>query len=84
MTDDGTYTLDELLAEGWRDAVEDPPNNDRLVQIAWDDGSSSPKTRGFYASVAMIPESMEKFWWNLSPLYKCQPGVVLAWREIKP
>ena len=74
-------TIDELLAEGWRDAEEDPPDNDRTVQIAWDDGSTSPNTLGFYDSVAMTPESTEKFWWNQSPLCKCQPGAVLAWRE---
>ena len=71
---------DSCLGEGWNWAYT-PPDSDRLVQIAWDDGSTSDDTLGFYDSVSSIPPTEEKVWWN-KDLCLLGDDAVLAWREI--
>lgn len=84
----GTNTLDDLLEAGWRDAATDPPNDDRTVQIAWDDGSTSDGLRGFHDSISGHGGPKydgKRFWWHWPWEGKAQlatPLKVLAWREI--
>lgn len=77
------YPLAIIGEDGWR-AADDPPDSDRTVQIAWDDGSSSLNTLGFYDGIAEIPDSGRRFWWS-SPMGRgfsqLPQGCVLAWRE---
>lgn len=54
-TPQGASELKALLDAGWRDANNDPPENERLVQVAWDDGSTGPKAICFYDSKAESP-----------------------------
>ena len=42
--------LDNLLDARWKDAVNDPPSDDRLVRVAWDDGGTEQKAFCFYYS----------------------------------
>lgn len=78
-----TNTLDELLEHGWRDAKDDPPEDDRRVQIAYDDGSFGPRSVGFCDSVAG-DESGRRVWWSSrGGMGRLADGVVLAWRDLK-
>lgn len=79
---DGSNCIEELLGEGWHDAEEDPPDSDRIVQIAWEDGSFGPKTRGFYDGMAEIPDSGRRYWWQF-PMTLLPDGSVLAWKELE-
>ena len=69
----------KLIGEGWHPA-SDPPDTDRIVQVAWDDGSTSPSALAFYDSKATIPQEDKKYWWACSNL-DLVPNV-LAWREL--
>lgn len=70
--------------DGWRSAGE-PPNTDRLVEIAWEDGSHGNPTLGFYDGIAEIPDSGRRWWWEWSKERGFHQitldGAVLAWRE---
>ena len=81
MSEETKQENDSCLGEGWNWAYT-PPDSDRLVQIAWDDGSTSDDTLGFYDSVSSIPPTEEKVWWSKD---SCLLGneAVLAWREIE-
>lgn len=67
--------------DGWRDATY-PPNSSRVVQIAWDDLSTTDKTLGFYAGVDEEPDSGRRYWWTHPALEKHNKDAVAAWREI--
>lgn len=73
----------EIGEDGWR-APNDPPNSDRLVQIAYDDMSFGVNTLGFYDGISEIPDSGRRFWWS-SPagrgFHQLPEGHVGAWRE---
>ena len=71
--------LERLIAEGWHPASE-PPDTDRIVQVAWDDGSTSPSALSFYDCKATIPATDKKYWWAC-PNLDLVPNV-LAWREL--
>jgi hypothetical protein len=64
----------------WHDAKEDPPDNDRVVLIRWEDGSSGENTKGFYDSVSKNPPDPKKWWWSY-PMTKLPDGAVLMWKE---
>lgn len=70
--------------DGWRSAGE-PPNTDRLVEIAWEDGSHGNPTLGFYDGIAEIPDSGRRWWWEWSKARGFNQitfdGAVMAWRE---
>lgn len=70
--------------DGWRSAGE-PPNTDRFVEIAWEDGSHGSPTLGFYDGIAEIPDSGRRWWWEWSKQRGFNritlDGAVLAWRE---
>lgn len=69
--------------DGWISASE-PPDNDRFVEIAWDDGSHSDSFLGFYDGIAEIPDSGKRWWWQWSEkwgMHRLPHGSVLAWRE---
>jgi hypothetical protein len=77
----------EIGVNGWRDAVYDPPETDRIVQVAWDDMSTSPNAKGFYDSAAETPPSSRRFWWTFDYAQNFIPlsdDCVLAWREVQP
>ncbi len=69
--------------DGWQDPAT-PPDNDAVVQLAWDDMSYGDNSYGFYDGVAVIPESNRKFWWSWSPTAgprRLPDGHVGAWRD---
>lgn len=69
--------------DGWM-SPKDPPDNDRPVQLAWDDMSFG-NSFGFYDSKAEWNRkgmtAGQKIWWT-SSLVPLQDGAVGAWREI--
>lgn len=67
--------------DGW-ESPNNPPSNDRTVQIAWDDLSTSPQTLGFYDGLAEIPDSGRRFWWSHPRMVKYEKSEIGAWREI--
>ena len=73
--------LSDLLDAGWRDATNDPPENERLVQVAWDDFSTGPKAICFYDSKAETPGDGKRFWWTMT-IEPLPEGHVVAWREL--
>jgi hypothetical protein len=76
--------LDRLISEGWTPATE-PPDTDRIVQVAWeDDGSTGPTSLAFYDSEAITPPQPEKFWWSHPGMTKYSDGGgIIAWREVE-
>ena len=77
----GASELKILLDAGWRDARLDPPENERLVQVAWDDGSTGPNAFCFYDSKAETPGDGKRFWWTMT-IEPLPDGHVLARREL--
>jgi len=73
--------LQTLVDEGWNPATR-PPSNDRTVQIAWGDGSTSPETLGFYDGKATHPQQPEKYWWTHPSGTLLPEDSVLAWRDV--
>ena len=69
--------------EGWKSPGE-PPDDDRVIQIAWDDMSTSDKTIGFYDGVAEKPDSGRRFFWSFPSMIKHENYEIGAWREILP
>lgn len=71
--------------DGWI-AATDPPDNDRIVEIAWEDGSHGNSTLGFYDGIAETPDSGRRWWWEWSKAKGISQindsSIVLAWREI--
>ena len=65
--------------DGWMSA-ESPPDDARIVQVAWDDNSFGPASIAFYESVDG-KEDLGKVWWSVSPLQQLPEGHVFAWRE---
>lgn len=74
--------LNKLIKEGWT-LASNPPDTDRAVQVAWDDGSTSETVLAFYDSKSTIPETRKKFWWGHPKVYCMPEGAVLAWKEIE-
>lgn len=69
---------------GWT-AASEPPDNDRMVQLAWDDGSYGPSSLGFYDGISEIPDSGKRFYWSKSYGHWTPHKIastVYAWREI--
>jgi hypothetical protein len=75
-------TLQELIDAGWFPA-DTPPNNDRIVQVAWDDGSTGESALCFYDSKSTIPQENERYWWSHPHIQILPPGHILAWREVQ-
>jgi len=78
----------DLLAvigeDGWMSPAE-PPDTDRLVQLAWDDMSYGENSRGFYDSVAEMPASGKMFWWSWpvgGGMHRLPSDHIGAWREM--
>ena len=78
----------DLLAvigeDGW-ESPSKPPDNDRLVQLAWDDMSYGESSRGFYDELAEIPVSGKRYWWSWpigQGLHRIPSEHVGAWREM--
>lgn len=84
-----TQAVYDLLAvigkDGWMSPTE-PPNSDRVVQIAWDDMSFSQNSLAFYDGLAEIPDSGMRFWWGSPPgrgFYQIKDAAYVgAWREV--
>lgn len=68
--------------DGWR-SPDDPPEFDRIVQIAWDDFSTSDKCIGCFDSEQ---NSTVRIWWAMWPsVHKLPRANIGAWRNrIKP
>lgn len=75
-----TNTIEELVAEGWTPA-DSPPDTNRIVQIAYDDGSTGPNCKGFFDEVQQIPPTGVRLWWDMNPYPHLYPHV-LAWKDI--
>jgi hypothetical protein len=75
-----TDPLEVLIDEGWTPASE-PPDTDRVVQVAWDDGSYTPTSLAFYDGKAVIPQEPRKYWWTHPGLSILPEGSVIAWRD---
>lgn len=71
--------LDGLVADGWTPGDE-APDSDRIVRVAWDDGSTGPGALSFWDGRAGNPEG-PPCWWSLNPIMPLPDGSVLAWRE---
>lgn len=78
-------TLLAVIGEdGWMSPAE-PPDTDRLVQLAWDDMSYGENSRGFYDSVAEMPASGKMFWWSWpvgGGMHRLPSDHIGAWREM--
>ena len=70
-----------LLNAGWFPASTQP-HDTRRVQIAWDDGSTSPSTIGFCDEAWAHPRTGVRVWWATSACGYYQCPDVSAWREI--
>src|SRR5262245_55088787 len=71
--------LSRLVEEGWTPA-SDPPNTDRIVQVAGEDGSTGPSALCFYDLKAVMPKG-RKYWWTHPKMEILPDHAVLAWRE---
>jgi hypothetical protein len=78
--EEGMSGSEYCFAFGWHPASE-PPDDDRVVQVAWDDGSTGDASFAFYDSKAMTPPEEEKYWWSYPGMSILPVGHVLAWRE---
>ena len=70
--------------DGWMSPTE-PPDTDRMVQLAWDDMSYGVNSRGFYDSVAEMPASGKMFWWSWpvgGGMHRLPSDHIGAWREM--
>jgi len=76
--------MDEKMAvigeDGWT-ALDTPPDSDRIIQLAWEDGSYGQSTLGFYDMKAEIPQSGVHYWWILTPMRPINAETISAWRE---
>jgi hypothetical protein len=70
----------QLLRDGWTSAHE-PPNDTRIVQVAWDDGSTGDAALCFYDAKSTIPEDDNRYWWSYPGIEILPLDNVLAWRE---
>lgn len=73
--------LNELLEDGWHDAKTDPPDTDRVVQVAWDDGSTGPNSMAFFDGKSVMPDDGSRYWWSHPQITTLTEGSVLAWKE---
>lgn len=79
-----TRLLAVIGEDGWVSPTE-PPDTDRLVQLAWDDMSYGENSRGFYDSVAEMPASGKMFWWSWpigGGMHRLPSDHIGAWREM--
>ena len=67
--------------DGW-ESPDNPPSNDRVVQIAWDDMSTSENSLGFYDGIAEIPDSGRRYWWTHPGMTQLDKSAIGAWRDI--
>jgi hypothetical protein len=67
--------------DGW-ESPDNPPGNDRVVQIAWDDMSASENSLGFYDGIAEIPDSGKRYWWTHPRMTQHDKSAIGAWRDI--
>ena len=70
----------KLVSDGWM-VADNPPNTNRTVQVAWDDGSYGQESLAFYDGKSEIPQGPEKYWWSHPHLSILPTGSVIAWRE---
>ena len=81
----GSGSVDGLFAvigeDGW-ETPDNPPNTDRVVQIAWEDMSTSENLLGFYDGIAEIPDSGRRYWWTHPRMTQHDKGAIGAWRDI--
>ena len=78
------FLLAVIGEDGWMSHTE-PPDTDRLVQLAWDDMSYGENSRGFYDSLAEIPASGKMFWWSWpvgGGMHRLPSDHIGAWREM--
>jgi len=80
--DTTTKTLDELVAEGWTPANA-PPDTNRIVQIAYADGSTGPDCKGFYDEIDQDPPTGVRLWWDIHTCPHLYPHV-MSWRDFLP
>jgi hypothetical protein len=71
--------LDDLVDNGWTPASE-PPDDYRIVRVAYEDGSTGPNALAFWDTKEQIPEP-PPCWWSADSLMPLPDGVILAWRE---
>ena len=74
-------TREELESNGWR-STEDPPNNNRVVRVMYDDGSTSENALGFYDEVSRIPPDGKRIWWELRNGRFSIYSHFIAWRDL--
>ncbi len=68
--------------DGWRSPA-DPPDSDRTIQLAWDDGSYGKSSLGFYDGIAEIPDSGKRWFWVLTPMRRIMDiECIGAWRDV--
>lgn len=76
-------TITELQAAGWN--VMFPPNNNRIVQAMWDDGSTSDNASFVVCDcIDKLPQDPHaRYWWEFPTLTKLPDKHVIAWREVR-
>ena len=70
-----------LIPDGWN-PIDVLPDNARIVQVMYDDGSTSDKALGFCDEISLDPPTGKRVWWevrkngfNLYPYF-------MAWRDL--
>ena len=69
---------------GWC-SPDNPPSNNRTVQVAWDDMSYGKESFGFYDAKSIEPDSARKYWWSFPAqqgFFLLPDGSVGAWRDV--
>lgn len=74
-------TREELESNGWR-STEDPPNNNRVVRVMYDDGSTSDNALGFCDEISSIPPTGKRIWWELRNGRFSIYSHFIAWRDL--
>ena len=70
----------EIGVDGWV-SPDDPPDDGRIVQVAWDDKSFGPSSLAFRDTAAGF-EDGARCWWGVSPISQLPAGHVYAWRDV--
>lgn len=73
--------LEALFSDGWRDAINDPPDTGRIVQIAYEDGSHGKGHNGCFDSINGDEKRGRVWWCTFGGIHLC-PNIS-AWKELE-
>lgn len=73
--------IEDLELNGWHPIYEFP-NNDRIVNVMYDDGSTSDNALGFCDEISSIPPTGKRIWWELRNGRFSIYSHFIAWRDL--